>query len=165
MSCRCDLAAPCPTPAGRFTVGTSDKLVREVVGTLCRLSNYLALGATFAGVIGITVMVIFVRRQNRSEGPMIDFSLFSNGRLTAGVFTAMISTLAGTAYNLCSRKVTACDRVFAASCGSLHAANLDLGLCRRFSQWVRAPQRWHRSGTLDKSHRGCDRPHRLRCLP
>src|ERR1700722_8271043 len=97
MSCRCDLAAPCPTPAGRFTVGTSDKLVREVVGdfsevnirreptpialckrnhrcrfanclALCRLSNYLALGATFAGVIGITVMVISVRRQNRSEG-------------------------------------------------------------------------------------------------
>jgi MFS transporter, DHA2 family, multidrug resistance protein len=58
------------------------------------------LGATFAGVIGIMVMVIFVRRQNRSSGPMIDFSLFGNRRLTAGVFTAMIATLAGTGVQL-----------------------------------------------------------------
>jgi DHA2 family multidrug resistance protein-like MFS transporter len=50
------------------------------------------LGATFAGVIGMMVMVIFVRRLNRSSGPMIDFSLFSNGRLTAGVLTAIIAT-------------------------------------------------------------------------
>jgi hypothetical protein len=39
------------------------------------------LGATFAGVIGMTVIVILVRRQNRSSTPMIDFSLFGNGRL------------------------------------------------------------------------------------
>ena len=58
------------------------------------------LGATFAGVIGMTVMVIFVRRQNRSPDPMIDFSLFGNGRLTAGVFTAMIATLAATGVQL-----------------------------------------------------------------
>jgi DHA2 family multidrug resistance protein-like MFS transporter len=59
-----------------------------------------SLGATFAGVIGMTVMVIFVRRQNRSPRPMIDFSLFGNGRFTAGVLTAMTGTLAGAGVQL-----------------------------------------------------------------
>ena len=58
------------------------------------------LEATFAGVIGVTVMVIFVRRQNRSPSPMIDFSLFGNGRFTAGVLTAMTGTLAGAGVQL-----------------------------------------------------------------
>lgn len=58
------------------------------------------LQATVAGVAGMTFMVIFVRRQNRSADPMIDFSLFGNGRLTAGVFTAMFATLAGTGVQL-----------------------------------------------------------------
>jgi DHA2 family multidrug resistance protein-like MFS transporter len=56
--------------------------------------------ATFAGFIGMTFMIIFVRRQNRSPSPMIDFSLFVNGRFTAGVLTAMVATVAGTGVQL-----------------------------------------------------------------
>jgi DHA2 family multidrug resistance protein-like MFS transporter len=58
------------------------------------------LQATVAGVVGMTFMVIFVKRQRRSPSPMVDFSLFSNGRLTAGVLTAMFATLAGTGVQL-----------------------------------------------------------------
>jgi MFS transporter, DHA2 family, multidrug resistance protein len=58
------------------------------------------LQATIAGVAGLTFMVIFVKRQRRSPSPMVDFSLFSNGRLTAGVLTAMFATLAGTGVQL-----------------------------------------------------------------
>ena len=58
------------------------------------------LEATLAGIIGVTVMVIFVRRQNRSPSPMIDFWLFGNRRFTAGVLTAMAGTLAGAGVQL-----------------------------------------------------------------
>jgi MFS transporter, DHA2 family, multidrug resistance protein len=58
------------------------------------------LQATVAGVVGMTFMVIFVKRQRRSPSPMVDFSLFGNGRLTAGVLTAMFATLAGTGVQL-----------------------------------------------------------------
>jgi DHA2 family multidrug resistance protein-like MFS transporter len=58
------------------------------------------LYATFAGFIGLTFLVIFVRRQNRSANPMIDFALFGNERLTSGVLTAMIATAAGTGVQL-----------------------------------------------------------------
>jgi DHA2 family multidrug resistance protein-like MFS transporter len=58
------------------------------------------LDASFAGIVGLTFMVIFVRRQYRSASPMIDFSLFGNGRLTGGVLTAMVATLAGTSVQL-----------------------------------------------------------------
>jgi DHA2 family multidrug resistance protein-like MFS transporter len=58
------------------------------------------LDASFAGIVGLTFMVIFVRRQYRSASPMIDFSLFGDGRLTGGVLTAMVATLAGTGVQL-----------------------------------------------------------------
>jgi MFS transporter, DHA2 family, multidrug resistance protein len=102
---------PFVVPAGKGNPERQLDLLNSLLAMIAMVSLVYALmeaarpeagllGATFAGVIGVTVMVIFVRRQNRSPRPMIDFSLFGNGRLTAGVFTAMIATLAGTGVQL-----------------------------------------------------------------
>src|SRR5207237_503194 len=52
------------------------------------------LAAATASVIGLTFLIFFVRRQNRSPAPMIDFALFRNGRFTGGALTALVSTVA-----------------------------------------------------------------------
>jgi len=43
-------------------------------------------------VIGLIVISIFVRRQNRQADPLIDFSLFRNLRFSLGTLTALVST-------------------------------------------------------------------------
>ncbi|CDG19530.1 MFS transporter [Xenorhabdus doucetiae] len=50
--------------------------------------------AAIAGIIGIIFTVIFVRRQQRSSTPMIDFHLFRNRPFTAGIIAAFVSTAA-----------------------------------------------------------------------
>lgn len=47
-----------------------------------------------AALIGILGLVLFVRRQNRSVHPLIDFALFRNSRFSAGVATALVASLA-----------------------------------------------------------------------
>lgn len=47
--------------------------------------------AFLSGSIGVAMTVLFVRKQQRSDSPMLDLSLFSNRYFTAGVIAAMIS--------------------------------------------------------------------------
>ncbi len=54
--------------------------------------SWLAVGIAFA--IGLTAMIVFVRRQLNSRTPLIDFSLFANPRFSAGVVTALIASAA-----------------------------------------------------------------------
>ncbi|HUD55903.1 MAG TPA: MFS transporter [Terracidiphilus sp.] len=102
---------PFIVPAGKGNPERRLDLLNSVLAMVAMVSLVYALmetarpeagllEATFAGVIGVTVMVIFVRRQKRSPSPMIDFSLFGNGRFTAGVLTAMTGTLAGAGVQL-----------------------------------------------------------------
>lgn len=44
------------------------------------------------GLIGTAALVLFVQRQRRSATPLIDFSLFTNPRFSAGVATAMVAS-------------------------------------------------------------------------
>ncbi|CAM3206372.1 Methyl viologen resistance protein smvA [Xenorhabdus nematophila ATCC 19061] len=46
------------------------------------------------GTVGIIFTLIFIRRQQRSSAPMIDFNLFRNRAFTAGVATAFVATAA-----------------------------------------------------------------------
>jgi len=102
---------PFVVPAGKGNPERRVDLLNSLLAMIAMISLVYALmeaarpeagflGATFAGVVGVAVMVIFVRRQNRSSHPMIDFSLFGNGRFTAGVLTAMTGTLAGAGVQL-----------------------------------------------------------------
>jgi DHA2 family multidrug resistance protein-like MFS transporter len=102
---------PFVVPAGKGNPERRVDLLNSLLAMIAMVSLVYALmeaarpeagflGATFAGVVGVAVMVIFVRRQNRSSHPMIDFSLFGNGRFTAGVLTAMTGTLAGAGVQL-----------------------------------------------------------------
>ncbi|MDC9593739.1 MFS transporter [Xenorhabdus sp. IM139775] len=50
--------------------------------------------AAIAGIIGIIFTVIFVRRQQHSPAPMIDFNLFRNRSFTTGIIAAFVSTAA-----------------------------------------------------------------------
>ncbi|MEH2535165.1 DHA2 family multidrug resistance protein-like MFS transporter [Bradyrhizobium sp. AZCC 1588] len=47
-----------------------------------------------ASLIGVVALVLFVRRQNGSAHPLIDFTLFRDRRFSAGVATALIASLA-----------------------------------------------------------------------
>ncbi|SFE53404.1 MFS transporter, DHA2 family, multidrug resistance protein [Paenibacillus algorifonticola] len=52
---------------------------------------------TFAiagAVIGIAALIIFIHRQNRSENPLIDLSLFKINGFSAGFITALVGTFA-----------------------------------------------------------------------
>jgi DHA2 family multidrug resistance protein-like MFS transporter len=44
--------------------------------------------------VGLVAMALFIRRQRRSAAPLIDFSLFTNPRFTAGVVTALVASAA-----------------------------------------------------------------------
>ncbi|RLP27601.1 MFS transporter [Mesorhizobium sp. YM1C-6-2] len=48
--------------------------------------------AALALAIGLLGIAIFVRRQRRSTHPLIDFSLFTNPRFSAGVATALVAS-------------------------------------------------------------------------
>ena len=102
---------PLIVPAGKGNPGRQLDPVNSLLAMIAMVSLVYALmeaakpeavwlDASFAGIVGLTFMVIFVRRQYRSASPMIDFSLFGNGRLTGGVLTAMVATLAGTGLQL-----------------------------------------------------------------
>ena len=102
---------PIILPAGKGNPERQLDLLNSLLAKVAMVSLVYALmdaarpeagliGATLAGAIGVTVMAIFVRRQNRSPSPMIDFSLFGNGSFTAGVLTAMTGTLAGAGVQL-----------------------------------------------------------------
>ncbi|WP_062769553.1 MFS transporter [Sphingopyxis terrae] len=54
--------------------------------------SYAAMGT--AAFIGVLALILFVRRQNRSAHPLIDFKLFRDGGFSAGVATALIASLA-----------------------------------------------------------------------
>ncbi|WP_283094815.1 hypothetical protein [Loktanella sp. SALINAS62] len=45
-------------------------------------------------VIGMGAMVAFVRRQQASASPLIDFALFRNPRFTSGVIAALVASVA-----------------------------------------------------------------------
>ena len=105
------IVTPFVVPAGKGNPERRVDLLNSLLAMITMVSLVYALmdaarpeagflGATFAGVIGVAVLVIFVRQQNRSPSPMIDFSLFGNGRFTAGVLTAMTGTLAGAGVQL-----------------------------------------------------------------
>ncbi|MCV9940651.1 MFS transporter [Boseaceae bacterium BT-24-1] len=47
-----------------------------------------------AALIGLLALALFVRRQNRSAHPLIDFTLFRDDRFSAGVATAVLASLA-----------------------------------------------------------------------
>ncbi|KFC87242.1 Methyl viologen resistance protein SmvA [Hafnia alvei] len=47
-----------------------------------------------SALIGIVFLVLFYKRQRRSESPMIDFSLFSNRMFFSGVCIALVAMLA-----------------------------------------------------------------------
>lgn len=52
------------------------------------------LAALIAFTIGLVAMVVFVRRQQTSTSPLIDFSLFKNVRFTCGVIAALVASAA-----------------------------------------------------------------------
>ncbi|TKT69386.1 MFS transporter [Aquamicrobium sp. LC103] len=50
--------------------------------------------AAVGAVIGLAALVIFVRRQRRSPAPLIDFTLFRDPRISAGVTAALVASIA-----------------------------------------------------------------------
>lgn len=50
--------------------------------------------AALTFTVGLITIVVFVRRQLASRTPLIDFSLFTNARFSAGVATAMVASAA-----------------------------------------------------------------------
>ncbi|MEP2185417.1 MFS transporter, partial [Roseibium sp.] len=67
-------------------------LVYAVKEVSKREPSWLTLG--FALVIGVCAMTAFVRRQNSSPSPLIDFALFRNPRFTSGVVAALVASAA-----------------------------------------------------------------------
>lgn len=52
------------------------------------------LALAVAGALGILFLTLFIRRQRRSEFPMLDFSLFRNRLFASGVAVAMLTMVA-----------------------------------------------------------------------
>lgn len=50
--------------------------------------------AVLAAVVGAVALMIFAKRQKTSSAPLIDFSLFRNGRFSAGAITALLASFA-----------------------------------------------------------------------
>lgn len=51
-------------------------------------------GMAITALIGVLALVLFVRRQNRSAHPLIDFKLFRDTRFSVGVAAALMASLA-----------------------------------------------------------------------
>ncbi|MCP4319147.1 MAG: MFS transporter [Hyphomicrobiales bacterium] len=56
--------------------------------------------AVLAGFLGVLTLVLFARRQMRMADPMIDFSLFHNGRFSSGILIAFITSASVAGFEL-----------------------------------------------------------------